>query len=148
VPESTTATEAPAPPPPALQATAPLELETAIEAWPAVVELVRSQNAMLAALLQDARPVGAGDRELVLAFPEGAAFLKRKAEQEDHRRMAVDAFATVTGRRLQLTYELRENGEGASGGDATLSGEELVRRFMEEFDAQEIFDDDADTGTN
>jgi DNA polymerase III subunit gamma/tau len=147
------AVEAPAPPtqspPPTPQADPSLELHTAIEAWPAVVELVRSQNAMLAALLQDARPVGAGGRELVLAFPEGAAFLKRKAEQEDHRRMAVDALATVTGRRLQLTYELREKDEPAQAtGDATLSGEELVRRFMEEFDAEEIFDDDADAGTS
>jgi DNA polymerase III subunit gamma/tau len=137
---------APAASPPAPKDDSSLELEEAIEAWPAVVELVRSQNAMLAALLQDARPVGAGERELVLAFPEGAAFLKRKAEQDDHRRMAVDALATVTGRRLQLTYELRANGGDAEGaGDATLSGEELVRRFMEEFDAEEIFDDDADT---
>jgi DNA polymerase-3 subunit gamma/tau len=146
---STTAVEAPAPPPPDRQDGPSLGLGAAIEAWPAVVELVRSQNAMLAALLQDARPVEAGERELVLAFPEGAAFLKRKAEQEDHRRMAVDALATVTGQRLQLTYELRENGESAEGsGDGTLSGEELVRRFMEEFDAEEIFDDDADAETS
>jgi DNA polymerase-3 subunit gamma/tau len=146
---STTAVEAPAPPPPDRQDGPSLGLGAAIEAWPAVVELVRSQNAMLAALLQDARPVEAGERELVLAFPEGAAFLKRKAEQEDHRRMAVDALATVTGQRLQLTYELRENGEPAeASGDATLSGEELVRRFMEEFDAEEIFDDDADAETS
>ncbi len=134
-------------PPPAEAAAAPpaLELQAAIEAWPAVVEVVGAENKMLAAALAGARPVALAERDLVVAFPEGAAFLKRKAEQEDHRRMAVDAVATVTGRRLQLTYELRENGEGAQGSvDANLSGEELVRRFMEEFDAEEIFDDDAD----
>jgi hypothetical protein len=110
-----------------------------------VVELVRSRNAMLAALLQDARPVSAGERDLVLAFPAGAAFLKRKAEQDDHRRMAMEAVQTVTGHRMQLSYELRENGEAAQGaGETALSGEELVRRFMEEFDAKEILDDDVD----
>ncbi len=58
--------------------------------------------------------------------------------------MAVDA-GHGDRAAARLTYELRENGESAEeGGDATLSGEELVRRFMEEFDAQEIFDDDAD----
>jgi DNA polymerase III subunit gamma/tau len=138
----------PDPPAPAVQAPeapGPLELQAAIDSWPAVVELVRSRNAMLAALLQDARPVAAGERDLVVAFPAGAAFLKRKAEQDDHRRMAIEAVQTVTGHRMQLTYELREGGEpGAGPADATLSGEELVRRFMEEFDAEEIFEDDAD----
>jgi hypothetical protein len=122
-----------------------LELQAAIDSWPAVVELVRSENAMLAALLQDARPVDTRDHVLVLAFPAGAAFLKRKAEQDDHRRVAVEAVQAVTGHRVKLTYELRENGEAAEDvGPATLSGEELVRRFMEEFDAEEILDDDPD----
>ena len=40
-----------------------------------VVDLVRGENAMLAALLSDARPVAVHDRELTLAFPGGAAFL-------------------------------------------------------------------------
>ena len=99
---------------------------------------------MLAALLADARPVAISDRELTLAFPSGAAFLKRKAEQDDHRRVAADAFRTVTGRSLALRFELRdldEPDEEASR-EPTLSGEELVRRFMEEFDAEEIHDDD------
>jgi DNA polymerase-3 subunit gamma/tau len=144
-PEASAKPDAPAPAVQAPEAPGPLELQTAIDSWPAVVELVRSRNAMLAALLQDARPVAAGERDLVLAFPEGAAFLKRKAEQDDHRRMAIEAVQTVTGHRMQLTYELREKGEpGAAPADATLSGEELVRRFMEEFDAEEIFEDDAD----
>jgi DNA polymerase-3 subunit gamma/tau len=155
------ATAAPAPsPPPAPAAEAPvaaavavaerapaseLDLQAAIDSWPAVVELVRSQNAMLAALLQDARPVDTRDHVLVLAFPAGAAFLKRKAEQDDHRRVAVEAVEAVTGHRVKLTYELRENGEAPEeAGPDTLSGEELVRRFMEEFDAKEILDDDPD----
>ena len=84
-------------------------------------------------------------RELTLAFPAGAAFLKRKAEQDEHRRVATEACQAVTGSALALRYELP--GSDRRGGRCrraeALSGEELVRRFMEEFDAEEILDDDS-----
>ena len=104
---------------------------------------------MLAALLNDARAVEINDRELTLAFPPGAAFLKRKAEQDDHRRVAGEAFRKVMGQSLALRYELREVEEtpAATNGERTLSGEELVRRFLEEFDAEEILDDELETET-
>jgi DNA polymerase-3 subunit gamma/tau len=130
----------PEPPAPVTSPSAPLDIERAAELWPAVVELVREANAMLAALLADARPVSATERELTLAFPPGAAFLKRKAEQDDYRRVATDALRSVTGHRLVLRYELRDDGQSLAQG-AALSGEELVRRFLEEFNAEEILDD-------
>ena len=116
------------------------DLDGVADSWPAVVETVKQDNAMLAALLADARPVAISERELTLAFPSGAAFLKRKAEQEDHRRVAADAFRKITGQSLALRYELREGAK--SEGTSSLSGEELVRRFMDEFDAEEIHDDE------
>ena len=122
-----------------------LELDDATACWPAVVDLVRGENAMLAALLSDARPVAVKERELTLAFPGGAAFLKRKAEQEDYRRVAGEALKAVTGRRLVLRYELRDDEEEQEG-EAVLSGEELVRRFVEEFDAEEVLEDDPEEG--
>jgi hypothetical protein len=128
----------------------PSAVQSAIDAWPAVVEIVKQSNAMLAALLADARPVEISDRELTLAFPPGAAFLKRKAEQDDHRRVAGDAFRKVMGQALTLRYELREveDTPAATNGEHPLSGEELVRRFLEEFDAEEILDDElAETET-
>ena len=100
---------------------------------------------MLAALLSDARPIAIGERELTLAFPGGAAFLKRKAEQDDHRRVAGEALQAVTGQRLALRYELRDD-EEAESGETILSGEELVRRFMEEFDAEEVLEDEPEEG--
>ena len=126
-----------------------LTLQSAAEAWPAVIEIVKQSNAMLAALLNDARAVEINDRELTLAFPPGAAFLKRKAEQDDHRRVAGEAFRKVMGQSLALRYELREVEEtpAATNGEHTLSGEELVRRFLEEFDAEEILDDELETET-
>jgi DNA polymerase-3 subunit gamma/tau len=120
---------------------AEISLETAAGLWPAVVETVKQGNAMLAALLADARAVALDEHELTLAFPTGAAFLKRKAEQEDHRRVASEAWRTVSGHPLTLRYELRD-GDATPAGPTALSGEELVRRFIEEFDAEEILGDD------
>ena len=93
-------------------------------------------------------PSSITERELTLAFPPGAAFLKRKAEQDDHRRVAADAFRTVTGQSLALRLRAprgRRARRTSGPGNRALSGEELVRRFLEEFDAEEILDDDADT---
>jgi DNA polymerase-3 subunit gamma/tau len=123
----------------------PIGLDDATACWPAVVDLVRAKNAMLAALLSDARPIAVRDQELTLAFPGGAAFLKKKAEQDDYRRVAGEALQAVTGQRLVLRYELRDTDDEPDG-DPVLSGEELVRRFVEEFDAEEVFEDETNEG--
>jgi DNA polymerase-3 subunit gamma/tau len=127
---------------PSSSAPRPIGLDDATACWPAVVDLVRAENAMLAALLSDARPIAVRDQELTLAFPGGAAFLKKKAEQDDYRRVAGEALQAVTGQRLVLRYELRDAEDEQSSADQVLSGEELVRRFMEEFDAEEVFEDE------
>jgi DNA polymerase-3 subunit gamma/tau len=116
-----------------------LELDNAVALWPSVVDKVRNQNAMLAALLADAQPVGVREHVLTLAFPAGAAFFKHKAEQDEHRRLAAEALATVSGHRLTLRYELRDTSDAQV--TPVLSGEELVRRFLEEFDAEEMLDE-------
>ena len=103
--------------------------------WPAVIEQIKGSNAMLAHALADATPVGASDRELVLAFPAGAEFNKRKAEQDEHRRMVADAVRTLSGQGLVPRYELRDI---AAPAPPTLSDDEVVQHFIEEFDAEEI----------
>ncbi len=123
----------PAPPPPP-------ELETLVDSWPAVVEFVRQGNAMLAATLEAARPAALNDRALTLAFPTGAAFFKRKAEQDDYRRATAEAVRSVTGATVALRYELAELDAEGPVQEPSLSGEELVRRFMDEFDAEEVLD--------
>ena len=76
----------------------PADLQSTLELWPAVVEHVRERNAMLAALLADAKPIAITEGDLTLAFPAGADFLKRKAAQDEHRRMTVEALRAVCGR--------------------------------------------------
>jgi hypothetical protein len=97
---------------------------------------------MLAALLADAQPSALTDSALTLAFPTGAAFLKRKAEQDDHRRVAAEALRRVTGQSLVLRYALRDPDEKQAPGAAALTGEQLVQRFLEEFDAEELHEPD------
>jgi DNA polymerase-3 subunit gamma/tau len=117
--------------------------------WPAVVELVRGGNAMLGVLLEGARPMAVTERELVLSFPAEAAFYKRKAEQDDYRRATAEAVRNVTGVALALRYELSEAtpeplaGESGARDEVTpMSDDELVRKFVEEFGAEEIVQDD------
>jgi hypothetical protein len=59
-----------------------------------------------------------------------------------------EALRAVTGVRWRLSYELREApGEGAPGMPQATSEEEWVKRFIDEFDAEELADwDDAGTG--
>ncbi|MGC9219850.1 MAG: DNA polymerase III subunit gamma/tau [Solirubrobacteraceae bacterium] len=117
-------------------------------AWPAVLELVRASNTMLAVLLESARPTSVGEHELVLSFPAAAAFYKRKAEQDDYRRTTADAVRNLTGVALTLRYELADASQEADGPQTVpepqptpMSGDELVQKFMDEFDAEEISED-------
>jgi hypothetical protein len=118
----------------------PVNLEAISALWPAVVDIVRGGNAMLAAALDGARPLAVSESELTLAF--SAPFMKKKAEQEDNRRVAAEAVRNITGTALQLRYELAAEPEVAEEAAAqvgeVLSEDELVRRFVEELDAQEI----------
>jgi DNA polymerase-3 subunit gamma/tau len=107
--------------------------------WPAVLDTVREQNSMLAALLDGAEPVALTRDELTVAFSESKAFLKRKAEDAANRDALADAIRTVGGHVVRLAYELRpdDNGE-APAPPPELSDDELVARFLAAFDAEEL----------
>jgi DNA polymerase-3 subunit gamma/tau len=115
------------------------DLDSLCALWPAVVDLVRGENALLGALIAEARPVGVQDEDLTLAFSATAQFLKKKAEDPANRQIVGEALRAITGLRWRLSYELRERSAEARGPAAgQLSEAEWVRRFMEEFDAEEI----------
>jgi hypothetical protein len=110
--------------------------------WPAVVDLVRSEHALLGALIEEARPVELSAEQLTLAF--ASPFKKKKAEDPPNRMAVGEALRVVTGSRWQLLYELREaeasdggQGEDGEGSDGE-SEERWLARFMAEFDAEEI----------
>ncbi len=123
------------------------DLQDMARMWPAVVELVRGGNAMLGVILESARPSAVTERELVVSFPAEAAFYKRKAEQDDYRRATAEAVRNATGLSLALRFELAE-ASGQAGEEeppptvTPMSDEELVQRFVDEFGAEEILQDD------
>ncbi|MHB8241276.1 MAG: DNA polymerase III subunit gamma/tau [Solirubrobacteraceae bacterium] len=127
-------------PPPAQPPAADLEAMCAL--WPAVVDLVRSENALIAAVIGEARPVAAEGDDLTLAFAATAQFLKKKAEDPANRVTVGEALRAVSGKRWRLSYELREEpAAGEAPQRSEQSEEEWIRRFMEEFDAEEVLDE-------
>src|SRR6202030_2761716 len=108
--------------------------------WPDVHVTVRAANAVLGAVVDDARPVEMADDRLVLAFGEDAAFLRKKAEERATRSALTDAVRAITGHALTFSYELRE-GQGPTP-PQPLSEDELVARLKDEFDAEELGDTD------
>jgi DNA polymerase-3 subunit gamma/tau len=116
------------------------DLESLRSLWPAVVDLVRAQNALLGALIEEAEPVALEGEELTVAFAASAPFLKKKAEDPLNRAVVTEALVSLTGGgRWRLSYELR--GDPQAQGASPLqvgSEEEWVRRLVEEFDAEEL----------
>jgi DNA polymerase-3 subunit gamma/tau len=118
-----------------------LSLDEFGASWPAVVDSLRDQTPMLAAALEAGAPAALSEEALVVAWPESLAFYKRKAEDPANRDLIVKAIRSVTGSSLRLAYELRDAAEVAPAATAAapaLSEDDLVKRFMDEFDAEEL----------
>jgi DNA polymerase-3 subunit gamma/tau len=128
---------------PAAQAIAD-DLAPLLSWWPAVVDLVRTDNALLGACIEEARPVEVTGEDLTVAFSATAPFLKKKAENPDNRAAVTAALRDVTGRRWRLSYELHDELVGdEGGGPGALSEEQWLKRFIDEFDAEELPSEDA-----
>ncbi|MBA3806765.1 MAG: hypothetical protein H0X28_00005 [Solirubrobacterales bacterium] len=112
-----------------------------------MVDLVRGENALIGAVVGEARPVAADGDDLTLAFAATDQFLKKKAEDPANRLIVGEALRAVTGRRWRLSYELREELGGNGAAESSGSTEEdWIRRFIEEFDAEEIPGEDGERG--
>jgi DNA polymerase-3 subunit gamma/tau len=150
IPQAAQAAAEPAPPPPpppeAAQAV-PRDIASVYALWPAVVDLVRSEHALLGAVIGEARPVEVDGEELTLAYPFSAEFYKKKAEDPANRATVGEALGALAGGRWRLRYELRDTPERAEGEGADgRSEEQWVERFIDEFDAEELTEDGAELG--
>jgi DNA polymerase-3 subunit gamma/tau len=120
----------------------PLEdLQSVVELWPAVVELVGAGHALCGAVIADTRPVELVGEDLTVGFSTSAAFLKKKAEDPANRQIVTDALRQLAGGRWRISYELRENldeGGGGEGAPRAYTEEEWIERFKSELDAEEI----------
>jgi DNA polymerase-3 subunit gamma/tau len=115
------------------------DLESVCAVWPAVVELVRSEHSLLGAVICEARPVAVDGDDLTLAFASSAQFLKKKAEDPNHRAAVSEALRSIAGGRWRLSYELSDELAGEERpGSSQHSEEEWVACFMQEFDAEEV----------
>ena len=110
------------------------ETGSVVELWPAVMETIRAENDLLAAALEQGRPAPGGDG-VVIAFPASAAFFKRQAEKDERRAALTQAIREVTGQRVAVAYELRDDVESEA---QTVTPEQMIERFKHEFDAEEI----------
>jgi DNA polymerase III subunit gamma/tau len=117
------------------------DLESLRPLWPAVVDLVRKENAMLGACIEEARPVEVTGEDLTVAFSATTPFHKKKAESPDNRALVTDALRQITGKRWRLSYELSELDAQEQHEQEVPTEEEWVRRFMAEFDAEELLNE-------
>jgi DNA polymerase III subunit gamma/tau len=114
-----------------------VDLDGLRDLWPAVTETLRPDKPALAGLLAEAKPVSVDGQELVIAFPTGATFKKRLAEDRANTEALAGAVRTVAGAPLRPRYELREGLEPDAAPEP-ISEEEWIERFKQEFNAEEI----------
>jgi hypothetical protein len=114
--------------------------------WPAVLDAVCADNQMLGAALSDARPVELRDNELVVAFAPEDRFNQRQAALPEHRAVVEGAVRGLAGRPLRVLFELRdlEPDDEPVPQAPPPSEDEIVARFVTEFDAEEIVPDPDD----
>jgi DNA polymerase III subunit gamma/tau len=122
---------------------APPSLDGVASLWPAVRDAVCEENQLVGAALSDARPVDLRDRELVVAFDHAERFKWRTVDTREHRGVVESAVRSLTGAPLHVKFELRdlEPEDDAAAAPAPPSEDELVARFVTEFDAEEIVPD-------
>jgi DNA polymerase-3 subunit gamma/tau len=118
---------------------APLTLDALHPLWPAVVDAVRSENAMVGACLEGARPESVEGDRLTIAFPVLAGFSRKTVER--NRELLQASLRAVTGRALAIEYSASD---AATEEDtpAGLSEDELIERLKRDYGATELFDDD------
>jgi DNA polymerase-3 subunit gamma/tau len=121
-----------------------LDIELVRGLWPAALDAVRSENAMVAALLGEARPSALAGGRLTVSFPDGAEFSRKKAE--GNRQLLQTALRGLTGQTVAIEFDL---GAPAGGHEEepppAMSEDELLDRLKAEFKAEEVFDDDEGT---
>jgi DNA polymerase III subunit gamma/tau len=120
-----------------------LDLDAFGELWPAIIESIQTERPLLAEHLKVARPASLGHGELTLAWAETHGLSMRKAEDAANRELIGKAIRAVTGASLRLAHELRADTPEVQA--PTLSADELIDRFVEEFEAEILPEPDRDS---
>jgi DNA polymerase III gamma/tau subunit len=117
-----------------------LELSSLQEAWTrTVLPAVEERGGIpTASLLREAHPADLSGDILTLEFPPTAQFHLDLAREPKNANLLADALYDVTGRRLELVFELGEARETPAASEEEPAGEERILELLKEtFDAQE-----------
>jgi len=117
-----------------------LELSQLQEAWArTVLPAVEARGGIpTASLLREAHPADLSGDLLTLEFPPSAQFHLDLARDPKNANLLADALYDVTGRRLELAFELGEAREAPAAEAQEPAGEEKILELLKEtFDAQE-----------
>jgi DNA polymerase-3 subunit gamma/tau len=108
--------------------------------WNTVLDRLRGRK-RLASVLTDAAVLEVGPEALILAVPNGNAYIRETLEDAETRKILGDTAAAVFGRRLRLEFRFVAPPSGgasaadavAAGGAARLRDHPLVREALEVF---------------
>jgi DNA polymerase-3 subunit gamma/tau len=134
----------PAPAPAPAFAPDDVSLESILALWDAVLDALPADKPLIATSLNDGRPVAVESGELVIAFAAQDTFKRRIVDNTENRVTLSEALRQVTGAPLRVRTELRDHVAPTTEQAAVRppSEEELVARFVAEFDAEEIIPDE------
>jgi DNA polymerase III subunit gamma/tau len=117
-----------------------LDVSQLQEAWSrTILPAVEERGGIpTASLLREAHPAELSGDTLTLEFPPTAQFHLDLAREPKNSGLLADALYGVTGRRLELVFELGEARESQGAAEDEPAGEERILELLKEtFDAQE-----------
>ena len=133
-PEETVPAEEPPPEAPSV------DLEQLQEAWQrTILPAVEEKSIPIASVLREAHPKGLAGDTLTVEFPRAASFHRELAEEPKNATLLAEALYELTGRHLDLAFEVGENGEGGEPAhEEPVSEEEIIELMKGTFDAREV----------
>jgi DNA polymerase-3 subunit gamma/tau len=111
-----------------------LDLDRVVHLWPAALEVIGQDNELLGAALAEAKPHALDNARLVIAFPPGSEFIRKKAEAK--REVVQRAIHGLTGARVAIAFETSES--VAPPPEKKLSTDELIESVKRDFAATEL----------
>jgi DNA polymerase-3 subunit gamma/tau len=116
-----------------------LELSQLQEAWARIVLPAVEERGGIptAALLREAHPAELSGDALTLEFPPSAQFHLDLAREPKNADLLADALYDVTGRRLELVFELGEAREAPTADEEPAGEERIFELLQETLDARE-----------
>jgi hypothetical protein len=118
-----------------------VELEQLQEAWQrTILPAVEEKSIPTASVLREAHPAGLAGDTLTVEFPRAASFHRQLAEEPKNATLLAEALYEVTGRRLDLAFEVGENGgeTATAEEEQPASEEEIIELMKGTFDAREV----------